>query len=323
MSVAGVEVFAPAKVNLRLEVKGRREDGFHELDTWMMALDFGDRLSLDAGSDTDAKGAGADDAGGAGDIALSVTGPFASPDIPTDGTNLVVRALAAARERARELGSSAADAPLRVELDKRIPSQSGLGGASSDASAALGAFERRFDLDLGGDWRRASLARLGSDCVFFEEARIHPIARCEGRGENITARVSDAPPWFVALVTPDVHCATPDVYAALEFPLSAPPQIPIVQGDMFTARARDARRWSFNHLESAAARQFPEVARWRSILESAGNAPFVLSGSGSSFFGLFDDRADAERALESIRTEALKSEERVRGTWVARARRSD
>lgn len=309
-----VTVLAPAKVNLRLEVCARRSDGFHDLDTWMMALDFGDRLSLEIDGPSDRNG-------GEASVALHLEGDFASSDIPSGGDNLVLRALACARERARELGRiEASDVPLALRLWKGIPSQSGLGGASSDASAVLEAFEKVFRIDLGAGWRNATLGTLGSDCVFFEEARNYSVVRCEGRGERVVERVLSTPPWFVAVVTPEARCPTPAVFGALEFPLSAPPQIPTVQEDMFTEPARSARLWSFNHLESAAAQSIPEIARWRSLLDSTTKIPFVMSGSGSSFFGLFDERESAECALDDVRTEALKNGIGVRGTWVARAR---
>jgi len=313
------EVFAPAKVNLRLEILGRRPDGFHELATWMMALDFGDELRLEVA----ARGVvGESGASGPG-MELTLSGPFATADIPTDESNLVLRALAGARARALDMGLDVGRLPLSVNLEKGIPSQSGLGGASSDARAALQAFESLFDIDLGASWRRDLLGELGSDCVFFEGARDGAIGYCEGRGEKVSCTDVRAPDWVVAVVTPELRCATAKVFAGLAFPLSAPSQMPIVQRDMFIARARDARRWMFNHLEGAAARQFPEVTRWRAILASAACDHFAFSGSGSSFFGLYEEEQDAAAALEGIRREALKQNTAVRGTWVARAHRRD
>ncbi|MFT5049009.1 MAG: 4-diphosphocytidyl-2-C-methyl-D-erythritol kinase [Chlamydiales bacterium] len=308
-----VEVFAPAKVNLRLEILGRRADGFHDLATWMIALDFGDTLRLEGAP----QGAPADA------IDLTLSGPFASPDIPTDERNLVLRALDACRTRARVLGQAAGDAPMRVSLAKEIPSQSGLGGASSDAFAALEAFESLFDIDLGADWRRALLAELGSDCVFFEASRNGAVGYCEGRGEVVSSTDVHTPDWVIAVVTPELRCATATVFAGLDLPLSPPSQTPMVQGDMFVARAREARRWMFNHLEAAAAKQFPEITRWRTILASVACDHFALSGSGSSFYGLFDSEHEAQVALEGIRIEALRQHTAVRGTWVARAHRRD
>ena len=298
-----VEVFAPAKVNLRLVVHARRADGFHDLTTWMAMVDFGDRLFLSAAPERDG-------------VSLEVGGPLASADIPTDERNLVVRALNAALDRARELGHEAPG--VKVRLEKNVPSQAGLGGASSDARAALHAFETSFTLDLGERWRESRLESWGSDCVFFEKARRSGIARCEGRGEQVT-EIDVAPPeWWFVVVTPDVACATPAVFSALEFPLSDPTQLPNVPRDTFTGDARSARLWMFNHLESAAMRSFPAMVEWRRILHAAGAEHFVLSGSGSSFLGLFDDLNEAEATLARIRTEARHKHRTVRGSWVAR-----
>jgi 4-diphosphocytidyl-2-C-methyl-D-erythritol kinase len=112
---------APAKLNLFLEVLARRPDGFHEVDTLLVALDRGDALRARLG---------AQPAGG-GQVALRLGGPAATPDVPSDRTNLAVRAAEGVLALA-----SGPPRSLWLELEKRVPSQAGLGGGSSDAVAA-------------------------------------------------------------------------------------------------------------------------------------------------------------------------------------------
>lgn len=303
-----VHAFAPAKVNPWLEVLGPRPDGYHELVTLLLALELGDGVAVRRGERPG--------------VALRVVGPYASSDVPRDGENLAARAAAAALERLVELGALAPDeAGVEVELEKRVPSQAGLGGGSSDAAATLVAVEACFGRDLGDAWRRARLASFGSDCVFFENASTTGAALCKGRGEDVVALAAPSVEWTVALVTPSARCATAAVYGALGFPLSDPRALPTVPGALFAARPAEARAWLFNRLEGAALAMHPELAQWRGALDAAGAGHFRLAGSGASFFGLFDTRGEAESALEGIAVEARRWGLATRGSWVTRPAR--
>ena len=300
-------VHAPAKVNPWLEVLGLREDGYHELRTVLVALELGDEVAVRLRA---AEG-----------IEISVEGPHATPDIPTGPSNLAHRAVDLALARARELALLPAWVRgVAVRLTKNIPSQAGLGGASSDAAAVLTAVESLLGADLGAAWRTSALAGLGSDCVFFGKARGTGIALCKGRGE-IVERFSDSgPDWRFAVITPETHCSTASIYEAVEFPLSTPPIVSNVR-DMFSGRATMARASFFNHLEEAALRAVPELRRWRLLLDGVGAAHFRLSGSGSSFFGVFDTAEAAQEALEAVTQEARNQGLALRGRWVTRPAR--
>ena len=112
-----VRALAPAKVNLRLEVLGEREDGYHEIRSWTLAVDLCDSLDVRASV--------------SGGIRLSLSGPAASPDVPVDGSNLVSRAASASLDEGRRLGAIGPEAGVDIALLKRIPSRAGLGGGSS------------------------------------------------------------------------------------------------------------------------------------------------------------------------------------------------
>lgn len=297
-------VHAPAKVNPWLELRGLRPDGFHELRTVLVALELGDEVAVQLRA---AEG-----------IEISVEGPHATPDIPTGPSNLAHRAADLALARARELALLPPWVRgVTLRLTKRIPSQAGLGGASSDAAAVLPAVEALLGADLGAAWRTSVLADLGSDCVFFEEARETGIALCKGRGERVECFSPPRADWSFAVFTPETRCSTASVYKAVEFPLSTPPVVSNVR-DVFSGRATTARSSFFNHLEEAALRAVPELRRWRLLLDGIGASHFLLAGSGSSFFGLFDTAAAAQEALEAVTQEARHQGLALRGRWVTR-----
>lgn len=303
---------APAKLNPWLEVLGRRADGYHELETVMVALDLADGVAARAG--------------GSGTVELRLVGPAASADVPCDGRNLAWRGAAIALELARGEGLGGPELGLELVLDKHVPSQAGLGGASSDAAAALLAGAAALGLDLGpreapspsGRRARAALAALGSDCAFFLEAA-SGAALCTGRGERVTPLLGPEPPWCVALIVPAVACPTGAVYAALVPPGAAarrPP--PSLSGGRLPGAGEFGDRPLFNRLEAAALRAVPELGPWRDLLEGAAPGSFHLSGSGSSFFALLPDVAAARALLERVLATARGQSLPVRGAWVAR-----
>ena len=191
---------APAKVNLWLRVLGRRSDGYHELETAMLALELGDELRGRATA--------------SGGVELRVSGPVATPDIPCDERNLVWRVVDQGLRRGRALGLLGPDAGLELELEKHVPSRAGLGGGSSDAAAALRLLERAWEVDLSADWRRETLAAAGADCVFFHDVAGSGAATCRGAGERVSAVAGAPPAWWVLVVTPEAECSTAEVFAA-------------------------------------------------------------------------------------------------------------
>src|SRR3989475_7755891 len=160
-----LELNAAAKVNLALEVLGRRDDGYHEITTVMQAVDLSDRLVLE---DADV-------------LELRTT----APDVPTDGTNLALRAALALREMA---GSSRG---VRITLDKRIPVAAGLGGGSTDAAAVLVGLSRLWGLRWPRDRLAGGGGTLGMDVPFF----LHGGGPRGGRGGGRAGRLPRlAPP---------------------------------------------------------------------------------------------------------------------------------
>lgn len=175
---------ALAKTNFRLEVLGKRPDGFHEIDTILQTIDLADVLEVAPAS-------------------RGITLECSDPSIPSDGRNLVVRAAELLR---RELGVSSGAA---IRLEKRIPAGGGLGGGSADAAIALLLLARLWEIDADVPALAAMGAALGSDVPFFFTGGT---ARGRGRGERIDP-LPDAPSRALILVVPPFSISTAEVYS--------------------------------------------------------------------------------------------------------------
>jgi len=247
----------PAKVNLVLEVLGKRPDGYHELSTVMQAVDLFDRLTVEA----------------AGTITLETS----DPDLPTDDRNLVMRAARLLRETA------GVEAGARILLDKRIPVAAGLGGGSSDAAATLWGLNRLWGLR----WRRERLValavRLGMDVPFFL-----------GRGRALgTSRGEVLKPlpgvggYAMVLVNPGVGLSTQEVYGRVPQGWRAEADGTKLMLDALKRRnvVRVAAALT-NHLELWVEPVMPVIGRMKAALLAAGALGAAMSGSGPTVFGL-------------------------------------
>ncbi len=257
---------APAKLNLTLRVGPRRSDGFHDVETLMTRVALCDDVAIELD-------------GGPG-----VRVCCSAPEIPSDERNLAHRAATLYRS-----ASGHTDLGMRIVIDKRIPSEAGLGGGSSDAAAVLSL--------LNGELRAmppatvAELAaRLGSDVPFF----LGPAAAWyAGRGERLVAGQRLPECWAVVLL-PKARCPTAAVYQAFD-------ALPAPAADRSTIDLSDVRSAAqlmdrlVNDLEPAAEQVAPEVGRLRREAEALAAGPVRMTGSGSALFRLFDSRADAER----------------------------
>jgi 4-diphosphocytidyl-2-C-methyl-D-erythritol kinase len=282
-----VRARAPAKVNLALDLIGRRPDGYFELETWMLAVDLEDELEARASADPG--------------VRLQLAGPFASADVPSGASNLAVRAAELALAGAWERGEAGGVLGLDLRLVKRIPSRAGLGGGSSDAAAAWLAARAALGLGPAPELAHAALARLGSDCAFFAEARAG-LAVCRGRGEIVQPVPGAPPPWWIPLVLPGFGAETAAVYARA---LPGPPGRPTFRADAADppARVRNAQR---NDLEAAALAAVPALGAWRASLDACGLEGWRLSGSGSAWFGLCASESEARAELARLGAELAR-----------------
>jgi len=297
--VTFARVLAPAKVTPWLAVLGPRADGFHEVDLGLLALDLSDvveaRLTHD---DT---------------VHLELRGPAVTEDVPADEHNLVWRAAQAVRR----LGEEYDHRGVALRLEKYVPSRAGLGGGSSDAAAAClaTALVLGFEPHQWADELQAILTELGSDCPFFLAAAQTGYARGTGRGEQLEVLPAVPDSWHVVVVTPAVELSTRAVYARVA--VGEPDPRRRVCSVDFSGTGDEVRAALYNDLEAPALAMAPELVEWRELLDAA--APGArMSGSGSSFFALFRDRAHAEARLAEILAAAKRRRLAVRGAWVTR-----
>ncbi len=264
-----------AKLNLALHVTGQRDDGYHLIDSLVTFTDFGDNVSI-AASDMDG---------------FSIDGAFAD-GLPTDGSNLVVRARDCLRRLAERAGHAAP--PVLLHLDKRLPAASGIGGGSADAAACLRGLMRWWNLPDGLIGQADLETDLGADVPMCLVSR-PLIAR--GIGEDLSP-VDWLPALPVLVVNPMVPVSTPDVFSRLENKDNAP--LPV-------GRLPEAQRlmtWLHtlpNDLQAPAVSLAPDIAAVLTALETRQPLLRRMSGSGATCFAFFESLEAAQLAGQSLR----------------------
>ncbi len=271
----GVEALAPAKLNLFLELLGKRLDGYHEVETLMVAVDLQDTLTF------------------ANDPSGGLTLRCDDPTLPTGSENLVVRAAELLRSEAGrpELG-------VTIDLRKVIPAQAGLAGGSSDAATTLAALNRLWGLNLPTSRLEALCARVGSDVAFFLYT---PAAVGRGRGERVEPLALGGPLHFV-LACPSEGVSTAEAYRRASVPAMPRPIAPALAA-LASGDVPALGRALFNRLQPAAESIVPALGRLRQALETLDPAMLagsLMSGSGSAFFGLGRDLGGAQAAAEAL-----------------------
>jgi len=288
-------VAAHAKVNLGLAVLARRGDGFHELETIMARLDLADEVRIELVGVGESSGENAR-------IELEVRGDAAPADLPTDARNLVVaaaEAYLAARRDARSAGDDLdPDEPtsVRLVLTKRVPVAAGLGGGSSDAAATLRGLERLLPVRAGSGGAGLDLhglaTRLGSDVPFFLLDAAAALAR--GRGERLAPLA--LPELHLVLAKPPFGVPVGSAYSAL---VGFSPRLKV--DAIVTALARgDEPGWR-NGLQPGVLREYPAIREVIAALKEHGLRGCVMSGSGSTCFGVAGDRAEADSIAAALR----------------------
>jgi len=279
-----LEVHAPAKLNLHLEILARRSDGFHEIETLMLPLSLYDTLLFSRRTDDrltlDCR------------WASGLHARFGSSlgDLPQGEANIVYRAVDLLRQ---EVGIQQG-ANLRIV--KRIPSQAGLGGSSSDSAAALLAANIGWELSFSRQRLAELAARLGSDVPFFLS---DGAAICRGRGEQIES-LGRVPPLDVVVVRPPEGLSTPAVYKACHVP-QKPAEVGPIAGSLQRGRAREVARRMMNRLQEPAEGLSPAIVQLREAFSRTGCLGHQMSGSGSSYFGVCATAASARRVAARLR----------------------
>jgi 4-diphosphocytidyl-2-C-methyl-D-erythritol kinase len=265
-----------AKVNLGLEVLGLREDGYHELRTLFQTIDLCDDLVLRPRPE-------------------GVSVVCDHPLVPSDGTNLAARA---AEDLRRYSGIARG---VEIEIRKRIPVGGGLGGGSSNAAAVLLGLDRMWRLGLGPAGLHRMAQRLGADVPFF---LVGGTALGLARGDEVYPLRRQLRT-HVVVVDPGIHVSTARVFARVDTGLT--PRENSNSIFYFVSRELEgsgAFRLLVNDLEAAALEEEPalraQAARIRTVLAGQGAHHSALSGSGSSWFGLFASARAAGRARQAL-----------------------
>jgi 4-diphosphocytidyl-2-C-methyl-D-erythritol kinase len=256
---------SPAKVNLFLEIKGRRPDGYHEIETVMQLVDLCDEVRLQRVQ----RG-----------IRLCVTGG----EIPEGPGNLAYKA---ADLLLRAVGSRDG---VGIRLEKRIPVGGGLGGGSSNAAAVLAGINRLYGLDLTSERLRDLGGQVGSDVPFFLGTSL---ALATGRGEILTP-LDPWPPQWLVVANPGMPIATAWAYEEASSKLTGWQGRATIYPLITDGRLPWPPVWAFNRFETLVLPQRADVRALKALLEAAGGSPVRLSGSGASLFAVVSDRAGAE-----------------------------
>ncbi len=282
-----ISVAAPAKVNLFLRVLGRRDDGYHDLESLIVPISLADRLEIHAHADPTAFRTLS--------FSLAVLGhPDLVRRVPADESNLVLRAALVMAERTEVRGFA------EFRLEKRIPAAAGLGGGSSDAAAALHGLNDLWGQPLDPEQLGSVAAEVGSDVPAL---LLRAPAMIEGRGE----RVRPGPDLGVSLavITFGFGVATAEAYRWWDEDAEAtgPDPSPALEAMASGSPSLDGRLM-FNDLEGPVTRRHPEIGRAKEALAEAG-AIAVMCGSGPSVAGFLPDGlerlpSDVEAGLEAI-----------------------
>ena len=276
-------VEAHAKVNFTLEVFGKRADGYHALRSVVMPITLSDTLDIEATDD----GGITSDTGYDDDLCVKAA-----------------RVLRQCQDMRRETKDVRLGAAIRVT--KRIPAGGGLGGGSADAAAVLRALNELWEIGFSREELAEVGAQVGSDVPALVMGG--PVIM-EGRGEKV-APLSDLQPstFNLVLVNPGVHSSTKEVYAACEArPLDGENATEKMVVALKTGHLGKIAAALMNDLQAPAVRQHPEIADALVSLRAAGVIGAMMSGSGSSVFGLVTDESEARRISSEMNARGYKA----------------
>lgn len=282
---SSIQIQSYAKINWTLDVLFKREDGFHELRTIYQTVSLHDTLTI-----TETRGP----------IEIACD----DPRVPCDESNLAFKAAALLREAAGvSLGA-------RIEIEKRIPVAAGLGGGSSNAAATLLALIKLWHVEIDDRTLIRIAASLGSDVPFF---LIGGTALGVGRGEEVY-QIEQAGCQHLLLVNPGFPVSTRDAYEKLSR-LTRSESASIIPFTLLAAKGISGLPLvAKNDLEETVLAAHPEIAEVKRRLLSLGARHALMSGSGATVFGVFDNSQTIEQA---------ESEVRAAGYWVKRVRTVD
>lgn len=264
-----------AKINWFLRVLGKREDGFHEICTVFQTVSLSDFLTFSDG--------------------YGLKMRCGRDDIPTDGSNLIIKAAEALKQRFNVTKGA------YIQLEKHIPSPGGLGGGSSNAAVALIGLNKLWEINAVPADILEIASALGSDVPFFLQGGT---ACGTGRGSDIE-RVADLTENFLLLVTPNVAVSTSKAYTELRLAnLTNKDPKSILKLCRNEAKTLDLRQSALiNDFEDVIFTIYPEIEEVKKRLIDSGAVRALMSGSGASVFGIFDNEESRQKAIGILQGE--------------------
>jgi 4-diphosphocytidyl-2-C-methyl-D-erythritol kinase len=263
----------PAKVNLGLHILSKREDGFHELETLFQMVNWCDEIKIEC-------------------LSRGLELVCNQPDIPTDDGNLVIKAAHILQTRYPDRCKGA-----RIHLNKNIPHGAGLGGGSGNAAGVLLGLNFLWGLKLKREDLISMASELGSDVPFF---LFSPCAIGRGRGE-ILESVKSSIRFYILMVYPGFAVSTASVYGNLKLKLTKRENnISILKNFLLQSEfAQLGATWS-NDLEPVVFKEYPGLSGIKKEMLALGAKGALLSGSGSTVFGIFDNPEIANNAYARL-----------------------
>ena len=258
---------AHAKINLSLDITGKRANGYHVVRMIMQTLELCDELSFEKGESG---------------VKLTTDDEMLNQEQAEGSDNLVIKA---ANKLSEAVGRTF---DVNISLKKNIPIAAGMAGGSADAAAALRGLNRLFDLGLSNDELREIAVKIGADVPFCVEGGL---ALCEGIGEKLTP-LKGPKRLKVLICKPNIFVSTKDVYVAYD--KETHPYHPNVDDMAETLRKEDISKISEllgNTLESVTKKAHPVIGEIEKSMLDAGALNSIMTGSGPTVFGIFNDEA--------------------------------
>ncbi len=274
---------AYAKINLSLDVTGKRPDGYHEVRMVMQTVDIYDTLTFEKADEG---------------ITIDVGG---SP-LPADGDNLIYKAAKAVMDKCGVTGG------VTISLDKHIPIAAGMAGGSSDAAAALRGVNRLYECGLSYEELREIGVKIGADVPYCVEGGT---VLAEGIGEKLTF-LSPLPEYILAVAKPERGVSTGNIYKSLDeiFDTITHPDVDAML-EAFNAQDMSFVKYLGNVLEYVTIPLCPEVDEIKKIFRESDTAGTLMTGSGPTVYAFFEDRDEASKAINKVRESGLCRDEEL------------
>lgn len=270
-------IHAPAKINLVLDVVSKRADGYHNVKMIMQTLELGDSVTVEAIPSDD----------------TSITITSNSDYVPCNESNIAYKAAVAI------LDSADKKCHVKIHIEKNIPVAAGLAGGSTDGAAVLSGLNDILNLGYSCEKLMKLGAKFGADVPF---CTMQGTALAEGTGTELK-QISPYGEHVVLLVKPDIGVSTPWVYKNLKLDTVEHPDVDKYIECISNGEFKKSFQYMGNVLESVTVAEYPIIDKIKKQMTEQGALISMMSGSGPTVFGIFDNKTDAEKAAEFFKKE--------------------